>query len=363
MNFDLDEHQQAVADLAEQILAGQTTLERVRAAEADGDFDRRLWAELAGADLLGLCLPESAGGSGMGPVELALLCQAQGRHVAPAPLLPTIAAAALLAAAGHDVSAAISGDAVLTAALAEPGVNDGRPTLTAEPAGDGWRLHGERRSVPYGQQAAVVLVPALAGGEVAVFAVPAGDGVRAEPVRTTDRQPAAHLDLDVAVPAAARVGDGAALDRLRRWWMVGQAATVLGLAEGALAQTAAYLAGRQQFGRPLATFQGAAHRAADAYITAEALRVCVYSAAWRLADGGEHGHDTTADCLIAAYWAAEGGQRITLAAQHLHGGIGADIDYPIHRYFLWATQLANSLGTASSHLAALGTHLATGARS
>lgn len=359
MNFDLDEQQQAVAELAEQIIGGQTTVERIKAAEAAQDFDRRLWSELAGADLLGLCLAESAGGSGMGAVELALLCRAQGRHVIPAPLLATLATAMVAGEHGQDVSAVIAGSVVMTAALSEPGANlTDLPSLIAVAEGDGYRLRGERLSVPYGQHAGVVVVPARVRGDVALFAVhTGGSGVTAEPISTTDRQPAAHLALDVLVPAACRFGDEAALTKLRQLWLTGQAATVLGVCEGALAMTAEYIRGRQQFGRPLATFQAAGHRAADAYITTEALRVAALSAAWQL----DNGDDAAADVLIAAYWASEGGQRVTLATQHLHGGIGADIDYPIHRRFLWATQLANSLGTVSSHLAELGALIASGA--
>jgi alkylation response protein AidB-like acyl-CoA dehydrogenase len=124
----------------------------------------------------------------------------------------------------------------------------------------------------------------------------------------------------------------------------------LGVAEGSLALTAQHLGTRHQFGRPLSAFQAVGQRAADAYITTEALRVTTLNAAWRLAEG----LPARRDVLIAAYWASEGGQQITLAGQHLHGGIGADIDFPVHRHFLWSSQLANTLGTASSHLARLG---------
>lgn len=359
MNFDLDEQQQAVADLAEQIIGGQASVDRIKVTEAAADFDRRLWAELAAADIVGLCLAEAAGGSGMGPVELAILLQAQGRHVAPAPLLPTVATAMVMAECGQDVAGVIDGSIVVTAALNEPGANLGDlPSITAVAEGDGYRLRGERLSVPYGGHAGIIVVPAAVDGRVALFAVHTGDGgAEATPISTTDRQPAAHLRVDVLVPAGRRFGDEATLTRLRQLWLIGQAATVLGVAEGALAMTAEYISGRVQFGRPLATFQAAGHRAADAYITTEALRVATYSAAWRLANGD----DAAADVLIAAYWAAEGGQRVTLATQHLHGGIGADVDYPIHRRFLWATQLANSLGTVSSHLAELGALIASGA--
>lgn len=368
MNFELDDDQQVIADLAEQIFSGQASAARITAAEAAGDFDRRLWVELGAAGLIGLCLPESVGGSGLGTVELALLCQVQGRHVAPAPLLSTVAAAMILAergAATDVIGAAIAGHGVLSAALAETGVNDVlRPSLVAERVDGGWRLHGQRVNVPYGQHASVVVVPARANGEVALFAIDTSlDGVRATPISTTDRQPAAHLDLDVVVADAARCGDATTLVRLRDLLLVGGAATAVGLAEAAVAQTATYVSSRHQFGRPLATLQAVGQRAADAYITTEAMRSTMLSAAWKMAehDAGR-GPSATADVLIAAWWAAEGGQKVTLATQHLHGGMGSDVDYPIHRYYLWATQLANTLGTGSAHLAALGSMIAEEAR-
>lgn len=356
MNFDFDEQQQAVADLAEQIFAGQTSDERIKIAERSGDFDRRLWSELAGADLVGLCLPEPAGGSNAGIVELAITCQAQGRHVAPAPLLCTVATALAIASAdaGHpSLHGVVGGDTVLTTAFGGSGV-------AAETAGRSFRLRGECPAVPYGQWANHVLVAAGRGSDVGLFVVPA-DSLHAEPVATTDRQPAANLTLDTQLDAGARIGGVEEVAHLRQHWLVGQASTVVGLAEGALAATAQYVSSRTQFGRPLAAFQAVGQRAADAYITTEALRVTTLSAAWQL-DHGDDKERIASDVLIAAYWASQGGQDITLATQHLHGGMGADVDYPIHRYFLWATQLANALGTASSHLAELGRLIAEGAR-
>jgi len=370
VNFDLTDEQQVVADLAAQVFDGQTSIERIKQAERDQDFDRRLWAELAGTNLLGLCLPESVGGSGMGVVALALLCQAQGATVAPIPLLPTVAAAMSLADAvagdgadpsarhhfGEVLAAAVAGTAVLTVALNQGGANDVlSPTVAATPTGNGYHVRGWLPTVPYLAQADHVVVPAMVGDEVAMFLVDVNDtGVDAEAVRTTDLQPAAHLRLDLTIAANRRFGDADALARLRDVWLVGQASTVVGVAESAVRQTAQYLVSREQFGRSLASFQAVGQRAADAYITTEAIRVTTLNAAWRI----DEGLDASEDVSIAAFWAADGGQSVTLACQHLHGGIGADVDYPIHRFFLWAARLANTAGTASSHLARLGTSIA-----
>jgi acyl-CoA dehydrogenase len=124
--------------------------------------------------------------------------------------------------------------------------------------------------------------------------------------------------------------------------------------EAATAQAAEYTSHREQFGRPLSTFQGAQLRAADAYIDTECIRVTTLQAAWRL-DTGLSAH---AEVLVAKWWAAEAGQHAVHNTQHLHGGMGADIDYPVHRYFLWGKQIEDTLGGASATLSHLGTVLA-----
>ena len=93
---------------------------------------------------------------------------------------------------------------------------------------------------------------------------------------------------------------------------------------------AEYTKTREQFGKPIATFQAVGQRAADAYVDAEAVRLTAWQAAWRLSEG----LPADDELATAKYWAAEGGQRVVHAAVHLHGGVGVDRDYPLHRYFL-----------------------------
>ena len=115
---------------------------------------------------------------------------------------------------------------------------------------------------------------------------------------------------------------------------------------------------RTQFGRPLSTNQGVAIRAADAYIDIDAMRVTLWQAAWRL----DEGLDAGLAVEVAKYWAAEGGQRVVHATQHLHGGMGADVDYPVHRSFIWVKQLENVFGGGSQQLAKIGARIAAEAR-
>ena len=368
MDFALTEQQEAVRDLAAQIFEGLATTERIKAEEATDDrIDRQLWQELARANLLGIAVPEDVGGSGLGILELCVLLEQQGRRVAPVPMLATLVMGALPIAefgTAEQRSAwlpgVVSGDVMLTAALSEPGDGwPGWPSTSASVSADGdWRLSGMRLSVPAAHLAARVLVPARIDDEsVGLFLVdPNGPGVGLTRAETTNREIVAHLSLDGA--PGDLLGDGVPGSRVMDWLvqrvLVGICALQVGVAEEAVRLAANYTSGRQQFGKPLSTFQGVALRAADAYIDTEAMRVTMWQAAWRLAIGDDAGTEVE----VAKWWAADGGQRVVHATQHLHGGLGADVDYPIHRYFLWGKQLEDLLGGAGYHLARLGHRLA-----
>jgi acyl-CoA dehydrogenase len=302
-------------------------------------------------------------------VELALLLEQQGRRVAPVPLWSTVALGALAIAefgtpeqCAAWLPAVISGEVVLSAALAEGGANDVlQPSVVAITEGSGVRLRGSKPAVPYGQHAERILVPARRSDDTVVIALvdPAAAGVTRSALTTTNYEPQAHLDIDVHVEDGDLLG-GPRLDaRDALAWMLeralaGLCALQLGVAEESLRMTAQHVSNRMQFGKPLSAFQAVTQRAADAYITCEAMRVTMLNAAWRLAEG----LDASGDVLVAAFWASDGGQQVVAASQHLHGGIGADVDYPVHRYFLWGIQLATALGGASAQLARLGRQIA-----
>ena len=371
MDFTLTDEQVAVRDLASQILSERSTPERVTEVEAGDEwFDRDLWAELARADLLGLCLPEADGGGGFGELELALVLEQVGRASAPVPLVPTVVyGARTIAAFGTAEQRAawlpgvVAGDVVLTAALTErfdpfpPAV----PATEAERRGDTWVLTGAKALVPTAHLAQRVLVPARTGDDTStVFLVdPGAAGVALTRNTAVNGEPLSDLSLDgVVVPDADVIGavDGGAevvawLDeRAVAAWCAVQA----GVCEAALRLTATYTSERRQFDTPIATFQAVAHRAADAYIDTEAVRLTAHQASWRLAAGEPAGEALA----IAKFWAGEGAQRVVHAAQHLHGGIGVDVDYPVHRSFRWAKHVELTLGGATAHLRRLGALLA-----
>lgn len=371
MDFDLTEEQAAVSELAGRILSDRLTPERLAEIERDPDwFARDVWAELAAADLLGIALPEADGGGGFGIVEAVLVLEQIGRTVAPLPYLATVLLGALPVAehGTPDQRAAllpgvVAGDVVLTAALVERGSSTppAVPATSAVPDGGGWRLDGEKLFVPAVHLAHRVLVPARTGeGEVGVFLIdPQAAGIALERLATTNGEPQFALRLDGVTVGAddvlgEPVGGAAIVDRIEQLALVGLCALQTGVCDAAVRLAASYTSERQQFNAPLATFQAVAHRAADAFIDATAIRFTTLLAAWRLSQG----LPARDELDVAKFWAAEGGQRVVHAAQHLHGGIGVDKDYPLHRYFLWAKTLELTLGGATEHLRVLGARLA-----
>ncbi len=368
MDFDFTESQQAVADLARKILEDQATNERLKDHEASGaPFDAALWGHLAEANLLGTAVPEPYGGADLGFLALCRLLQEVGRSVAPVPAFSALVLGALpLARFGSEeqkqrwLPGIARGEHTLTAALAEPGTSDPlAPATRAQGAAGAQRLTGEKTLVPGAQQAARILVPAaLDDGSVGLFYVePGGEGVATTGQQTPEGLPIARLELSEArvVDQLDAAGDG----REMLAWLVERATAArcmmqLGVTERALEMTAAYGRERVQFDRPIGSFQAFHQRAADAYIHVEALRLSAWEAAWRLSEelpAAEH-------VAVAKFWAAEGGQFASFACQHLHGGIGIDTDYPLHRYFTWAIQVEHELGSARHQLERLGRSIA-----
>ena len=365
MDFSFSSEQEAVRDLARKLFSERCSDERTQQLERSGVwYDEALWAELVKTNLVGLALPEDVGGSGFGMLEVALVLEEAGRHLAPVPWFASLVLGGLpIARFGSAaqrqrwLTPAASEGLVLTAALIEAGSADpSRPRVTARRDGKTWRLDGVKECVPAGMLARLLLVPAATPDGVGVFLVEPGDpGVALERQIATHREPQARLTLDGAKLAQGAVlgdpnGGAGIVEWLLDRALVGICAIQLGVAEEALRRTAEYTRTRRQFGRPIASFQGVALRAADAYIDLEAMRSTLLQAAWRVAEE----LPARAEVAAAKWWACRGGQRVAHTAQHLHGGIGADIDYPIHRFFLWSKQLDVTLGGASRQLARLG---------
>jgi alkylation response protein AidB-like acyl-CoA dehydrogenase len=373
MDFTHSEAERELAGLARKILTDRLTPERLRAVEAGDGFDRALWADLAGAGILAAALPETLGGAGLGLLAQCCVLTELGRAVAPVPYLASIVlGASALARFGtpgqqQRAAAAGRGEIILAAALAEEDGDDPRaPSVTAEPmseggmGGGGWRLSGVKTTVFAAAQAGLILVPAATPPGVTVFCVdPAGDGVTVEPQRITGGT-AGRVVLDGAPVAAGQVLGSPATGREITGWLLSHAtvalcARQLGVVERALEMTAEYARHRVQFGKPIGGFQAVAQRLADGYIDAEAIRLTMWQAAWQLAAG----RPAETAIATAKFWAADAGHRVAHTAVHVHGGVGIDLDYPLHRYFLAAKQGEFTLGGATMQLRRIGAALAS----
>jgi alkylation response protein AidB-like acyl-CoA dehydrogenase len=366
MDFTFTEEQETISKLARQLFERRASPERLTELEAgDSRYDATLWKELAAVDLLGTGLPESVGGTGGGFVELGVLLAEVGWSVAPVPAYSTLLLGAdPIARHGSPeqqrrfLPGVIDATRILTAGLQEPGRSDPTsPATTARRDGANWRLDGTKELVPAAQLADTALIPASIDdgttGDVGLFLLATdAPGVDIRPVTTTTGEPHADIFLDGAIVSAADrlEGPGDMVSSLYTRALVGLCAIQLGVSDRALRVAAEYTTGREQFGRPIGSFQAVQQRMADGFIDVEAIRWTTWHAAWLIAQG----RPADRAARIAKFWAAEAGARVAATTQHVHGGIGIDTTYPLHRYFLWAKQNELTLGSASQQLAHLG---------
>lgn len=347
MDFTPTEEQAAARDLAARIFGDLSTHERLTAAGTGSDAE--LWKALCEAGL-------PAAVEDIGLLGLVLLLEEQGRTTAQVPFAASCVYG-LLAVSAHGsaeqrerlLPVIGDGTVVVTGALPEAAVRVG---------GSG-ELSGAVPVVPWLRDATHVLV---ADDEHGLWLVRTGDA-RCEPVELTAPWSAGRLTLD-GTPGErlgerlgergggsdAEVAGQEAYDDVLATARTAFAGLQAGVCAGSVARAVDHTNTREQFGRPLATKQGVQLRAADAYMDTEAIRVTAYEAAWRR----DEGLDYAAHALTAAWWASEAGQRVVHAGQHLHGGMGADLDHPVHRHFLWGRQLDAYLGCGSEVLQELG---------
>src|SRR6478609_4282887 len=339
MDFALGERQQAVADLAAEVLGA----DRPRAADP--------WKELARAGLLDVSPPE-----GLGVREVAVLLTEIGKRAPSMQALATLMTGALpLARWGRPdlLPAVASGELLLTAALREP------PAAPATAVIDG-KITGQKIGVPYAAQSHLLLVPARSdsmivsgSGQIApktahdhggVFLIsPRGPGVELIQTPSSSGEPEYAVRLDRA-PAEGMLGGADCVRDLYQLATAGACALADGAVAGALALTRDHVASREQFGRPLAAFQAVSQQIADVYIASRTMHLAALSACWRLAEG----RDAAADLEVAGYWCAEQAPRTVRLCHHLHGGIGMDATYPLHRFSSLIADLTRFLPCSST---------------
>ncbi|WP_405700280.1 acyl-CoA/acyl-ACP dehydrogenase [Streptomyces sp. NBC_01383] len=386
MDFTFTEEQQAAAEAARAVFSGVEPDAVPSPALVPGavaeDIDRPLWAGLAAGDLLSLTLSPEHGGAGLDLIALCLVLRESAKVLARVPLLETCAVAMTLQRYGDQELAAEllpgvgRGELVLTVgANGRTGHDPAELAVTARPADDGreadgdagdgseavWVLDGVQSAVPWAQAADWVAVPAHTGDGRAVLALirRGHDGVTIAEQVSTSGELFGEVRLDAVRIARRELIDAAgAWEWLHALLTTGTCALALGLGEAVLAMTSQYTGKREQFGFPVATFQSVAVQTADRYIDLRAMEVTLWQAAWRIATGGSGTLPAAGDVAVAKIWASDGVRRVVQTAQHLHGGFGADTDYPLHRFHAWAKQIELSLGPAAAHEEALGDLLA-----
>ena len=361
MDFTKTEASQDLSGLVRTIVDSVCTSDHQRALDGLAQrFDEALWEKLIHADILNSAAPEGVGGGGFGVLEQTAVLTGLGRQLAAVPYLESVVlgAGALSRFGSEDLgrdwaAPAVAGLRVLTVALDG---ELGQAPVVAAASGDGFRLTGTRTQVPFGPVADAFLVPAESDSGIKVFLVAADDpAVSVTALQTTGQNSSAELELAGAQLGPDRVvGDGEALAWLSTHRAVGLAAYQLGVLERALELTAEYARTREQFDRPIGSFQAVAQRLADSYIDVKGLRLTVEQASWRLSED----LPCAVEVATAAFWAAEAGHRVAHTAVHVHGGVGIDVDHPVHRYFITAKQTEFALGGATAHLRAIGRDLA-----
>ncbi len=370
MDFKTTEASEDLGGLVRTIAESVCTPERQRELDGlDERFDQTLWGKLIEADILSAAAPESLGGGGFGVLEQVAVLVALGRQLAAVPYLESaVLAAGALAKFGSDTLQqqwavpAVNGQKILSVALDG---DMGQGPVQAQRQGDGYRLTGTRTQVGYGPIADAFLVPAETDSGTVVFVVAKDDaGVTVASLDTTGHGSIGHLELQgVDVPADRVVGGagssaGSAGSDVAAWLTthgtLGRSAFQLGVLERALELTAEYAREREQFDRPIGSFQAVSSRLADGYIDVKGLRLTLTQAAWRLSE------DVAADIDVntAAFWAADAGHRVAHTTVHVHGGVGIDTDHPVHRYFLAAKQTEFAVGGATGQLLRIGRELA-----
>ncbi|WP_371528173.1 acyl-CoA/acyl-ACP dehydrogenase [Streptomyces sp. NBC_01283] len=372
MDFTFTEEQQAAVEAAKALFAsvapdGVPSPALVPGAVAE-DFDRALWAKLAGADLLSLLIDPEHGGAGLDAIALCLVLRESAKKLARVPLLESSAAAYAVQTYGSEelkqriLPKAARGELVLTvAANGRSGHDPAELAVTTRRDGDDWLLDGTQTAVPWAQNADLVVVPAhTPAGRTVLALIPRDhDGLTLADQVSTSGERLGELSLEsVRIAGADVIEAEGAWDWLRDLLATGTCALALGLGEGVLSMTSEYTGKREQFGFPVATFQAVAVQAADRYIDLRAMEVTLWQAAWRISTGASGALPASGDVAVAKIWASDGVRRVVQTAQHLHGGFGSDTDYPLHRYHAWAKQLELSLGPAAAHEEALGDLLA-----
>jgi len=365
VNFTISEEQQSAQQLAQQILSDFTDVDNLKVIEQQQEnFDIGLWQALAKAGLLGLDIAEDQGGTGLGFYSLTTLCEEVGRTVAPVPVIPVlVSAAGTLRRFASDTQkdqwlpGIASGATLISAALEEYNNDDPTtPSCSAQKVEGGYSISGTKICVSQAPSAARILLSAQTNEGIVVALVdPRAAGVTLNAQIVTTGETRHELVMaKVQVPTEDIVAIGsealAAMDWAHLATRTALAAMAVGLCDKMMRITGQYTSEREQFGRPIATFQAVSHRVADCYIDVECLRLVTQQAASLINEG----HPARDAVQIAKIWCGNVTHRVSQASQHCHGGTGVDRDYPLFRYCQWARQIELTSGSSAQLTGELG---------
>ncbi|UGY94516.1 acyl-CoA dehydrogenase family protein [Streptomyces gobiensis] len=358
------EEQRHIQAAAADLLAARSREAGARAVRAEpAGYSAELWKEMTGLGWPGLALPEEYGGADGGFLELCLLFEELGRHQVPSPLLTTMACAAL-PIARHGSAAqraqwlrAVAQGRTLSYVRAAPrgDWNATGSDVVAEPAGQGFRLHGTALFVPYAGTADALLVIARTGGPeelTALLVDNAPPGVRCERLDVVGNDPHYRVDFTaVTVPgerAVGAVGSGRTVAGTAA--ELGAAATcaeMAGGAQGVLDMTVGHARRREQFGRPIGSFQAVQHHCANMAVDVLGSRLGAYESIWRLSQG----LPATMEVSLAKAWGSEAYQRVCALGHQVHGAIGFTYEHDLHFFHRHAVASALAFGDADHHIA------------
>jgi 3-oxo-4-pregnene-20-carboxyl-CoA dehydrogenase alpha subunit len=345
MDFDLTAEQQAVADVVTSIL----------------DRDNS-WSALVAGGVTALAVPERLGGDGVGLPEVGTVLTEIGRHGAITPALATLGlgVVTLLDLASDEQQdrylAGVAKGAVLSAALNEPGA--ALPDRPATTFANG-RLSGTKVGVAYAEQADWLIVTA---DSAVVVVSPKADGVQLVRTPTSNGSDEYTVTFSDVAVADSDVLAGASAHRVNQLALAMIGAFTDGLVAGALRLTADYVAERKQFGKPLSTFQTVAAQLAEVYIASRTIGLAAKSVIWQLSQEGRRAADADDDLDVLGYWVTSQAPPVMQTCHHLHGGMGMDITYPMHRYYSTIKDLTRLLGGPSLRLDLLGGRELVGAQ-
>jgi alkylation response protein AidB-like acyl-CoA dehydrogenase len=349
MDFELSSDQEALRDAARDLLDHHASPVRVRALfDGDDGFDEALWSAMVEQGWTALAVPEALGGLGFGPVELAVLLEQVGAHVAPAPFLQQAVATTMLARA---TTAGVDGAASLLEPLLEGGCTAtlAWTPVAATAADGGWLLDGTTEPAIGAPRAGVAMVIGDGPDGPALFAVPLGQDQRpaSEPAMDRTRQ-LGWLRLD-RFPGL-RLGGGGMVTAYLDLGATAHSAEMLGGAARALELSVTYAKERHQFGQPIGSFQAVKHRCADMLVDVEGMRSAAYYAAWAI---GAEDADASVAASTAKAWCSDASKRVLASALQVHGGIGFTWEHDLH-FFLKRAQLDQvSFGDGAHHRARL----------